>query len=51
MLNETILIIIDNDKMFPKISVLIRKNSHEVMKVITNNYKKCAKWQPLLSIQ
>jgi hypothetical protein len=43
MLNETILIIIDNDKMFPKISVLIRKNSHEVMKVITNNYKKCAK--------
>jgi CRISPR/Cas system-associated endonuclease/helicase Cas3 len=40
MLNETILIIIDNDKMFPKISVLIRKNSHEVMKVITNNYKK-----------
>jgi hypothetical protein len=45
MLNETILIIniLDNDKMSPKISVLIRKNSHEVMKVITNNYKKCAK--------
>jgi hypothetical protein len=42
MLNETILIIniLDNDKMSSKISVLIRKNSHEVMKVITNNYKK-----------
>jgi hypothetical protein len=26
-----------------KISVLIRKNSHEVIRVITNHYKKCSK--------
>jgi hypothetical protein len=33
----------DNDKMSPKISILIRKNSQEVIKVITNHYKKCSK--------
>jgi hypothetical protein len=27
--------------MSPKISVLIRKNSHEVIRVITNHYTKC----------
>jgi hypothetical protein len=33
----------NNDKMSPKISVLIRKNSHEVIRVITTHYKKCSK--------
>jgi hypothetical protein len=27
----------NNDKMFPEISVLIRKNSYEVIRVITNH--------------
>jgi hypothetical protein len=31
--------------------LLIRKNSHEVIRVITNHYTKCSKWPPLLSIQ
>jgi hypothetical protein len=30
----------NNDKMFPEISVLMCKNSHEVIRVITNHYKK-----------
>jgi hypothetical protein len=37
----------NNDKMFPEISVLIRKSCHEVMRVLSNqiinHYKKCSK--------
>jgi hypothetical protein len=36
--------------MFSKISVVIRKNSHEVIRVMTNHCK-CSKRPPLLSIQ
>jgi hypothetical protein len=36
--------------MSPKISVLIRKNCHEVISVITNHYKKCSKSSTLSNI-
>jgi acetolactate synthase regulatory subunit len=34
----------DSDKMSHKLTVLIRKNSHQVIRVIriTNHYKKCS---------
>jgi hypothetical protein len=41
----------DNDKMSLKISVLICKNFHEVVRVITNHYKKCLKGPPLFLIR
>jgi hypothetical protein len=31
-----------SDKMSPKLTVLIRKNSHQAIRVITNHYKKCS---------